>query len=350
MALPCPTTDGSAAYDCQYLERGAGLFFGTGISTDSANQRAVALTRCGGYENTCYLYMDCSARCHTALQRQKWRLYRRVLCQSLGVHVGHRLAGKLLLCVVSHAYGGLVVPNADELLDYPTRRRLYTSHHPRYPECCRCQVSRAAQQNRPFPQCLGTVITAKNGTAAKCPSSAQLLGTFVAANVVSAIVGVVVGHQLVVRKLSCGLLGRHSTPHWSWAFTWLLPLGMHLAANAVIALVLLGNGDYITNFTQAELFFLFLTRPRAGWLPVVLAGQIFSFVNSRGGNDHIDTAAGDDTGAPGPDGVKRQTKRRRKDNYFAASAFSNYLAELVLQAAGLYVICLVIVEGVKRDV
>ena len=116
------------------------------------------------------------------------------------------------------------------------------------------------------------VIVPKDGTAATCPDSSSSLGTIAVVNVDSVLLGWILGNRSVVHRLTCGLLGRHSTPHWSWMFLWILPAGMHVAVNTVVAAIIHSHPEYTTTFNFADLAILFFTRPRAGWIPVVLAG------------------------------------------------------------------------------
>lgn len=123
-----------------------------------------------------------------------------------------------------------------------------------------------------FPQ--AWVILPKDGTPATCPSPSSTLATFAVANIISAIVSFILGNRNVVRKLTCGLFGRHGTPHWTWAVLWLIPAGMHVAANAAVAAVIHAHPDFTATFSLADLTVLFFTRPRAGWIPTVIAGDV----------------------------------------------------------------------------
>ena len=165
-------------------------------------------------------------------------------------------------------------------------------------------------------------ITARNASGATCPSPKQILDTFAIVNLLSAATGLVTGNQYVVRWVTCGWLGRHSTPHWSWAVLWVFPFGMHMAANAAVAALLAGDAAYKTELSRGALTMLFLTRPRVGPLPVLLAWQWAE--------------------------RKRKKKGGEGENPYASSAFANLVAELLLQVAGLYIIGLVVQDGVSN--
>ena len=102
-----------------------------------------------------------------------------------------------------------------------------------------------------------------------CPSVASTLGTFAVVNVLVSIFNLVFGHKKVINFLTCGFLGRpFSENHW-W-FMFLLPLGLNLGANALIAFLYLSTPGYEQGFSIGELTLFYTTRPRLGWLVLSL--------------------------------------------------------------------------------
>jgi len=77
---------------------------------------------------------------------------------------------------------------------------------------------------------------------------APSLAPLPAVNAISALLGWILGNYSVTKRLTCGLLGRHSIPTSSWYVTWIIPAGMHAAANAAVAVVICRHLDYVATF------------------------------------------------------------------------------------------------------
>ncbi|ORX97909.1 hypothetical protein BCR34DRAFT_607108 [Clohesyomyces aquaticus] len=106
--------------------------------------------------------------------------------------------------------------------------------------------------------------------ASSCPSPARILGTFAAINVVVAIGSIVLGHRLVVYRLTCGLLGKPNSSLWK--VLWVLPVGLQLGANALIAYLIKITPGYGNGFSLYQLTLFLCARPRLTWfIGVVLA-------------------------------------------------------------------------------
>jgi len=137
---------------------------------------------------------------------------------------------------------------------------------------------RTQLQDRIFALPKAWIITPRNETSASlCPGPRSILGTFAAVNAISALLGWILGNYSVTKRLTCGLLDRHSIPTSSWYVTWIIPAGMRAAANAAVAAVICRHPDYVATFDQADLTILLFTRPRAGWIPSVVAGHLTNF-------------------------------------------------------------------------
>jgi hypothetical protein len=119
--------------------------------------------------------------------------------------------------------------------------------------------------------CTGIAYTPWNWTVqhdqstaiVKCPSPGQILGTFAAVNIVVAIGGVTFGHRLVVKRLTCGMLGKRNSS--SWKFFWIMPLGLQLGANALIAFLIKITPGYQHGFSVYQLTLFLCARPRLTW-------------------------------------------------------------------------------------
>ncbi|KAH7135653.1 hypothetical protein B0J11DRAFT_166016 [Dendryphion nanum] len=105
----------------------------------------------------------------------------------------------------------------------------------------------------------------------KCPTVSSLLGTFAAVNGVVSVLAVIFGHRWVVKKLTCGWCGKRGSK--SWKYLWILPVGLQLAANACIALLIKRSAGYSGDFKVSELMLFLVARPRLSW--IILGGFAF---------------------------------------------------------------------------
>ncbi|ORY02286.1 hypothetical protein BCR34DRAFT_84490 [Clohesyomyces aquaticus] len=120
-------------------------------------------------------------------------------------------------------------------------------------------------------------IESLDQTTHKCPSVSSLLGTFAAVNGVVSLLAVIFGHRLVVKKITCGLFGRRGSRAWVWM--WILPVGLQLAANVCIALLIKKSGGYTADFSVSELMLFLVARPRLSW--IVLGAFAFKSTKNR---------------------------------------------------------------------
>ncbi|KAF2194946.1 hypothetical protein K469DRAFT_698508 [Zopfia rhizophila CBS 207.26] len=101
-------------------------------------------------------------------------------------------------------------------------------------------------------------------TTHKCPSVSSLLGTFAAVNGVVSLLAVIFGHRLVIKKITCGICGKRGSRAWTWM--WIVPVGLQLAANAFIALLIKKSDGYYADFKISELMLFLVARPRLSWI------------------------------------------------------------------------------------
>jgi hypothetical protein len=113
-----------------------------------------------------------------------------------------------------------------------------------------------------------------NGTKSdqdKCPTRSRILGTFVFTNVAVAVISILLGHRLVTKKLSCGLLGHRDST--SYLYLWIPSFGLQLGANAIIAVLIKNFPGYQSGFGVGELTLFLCVRPRMNWQVAVAAMQ-----------------------------------------------------------------------------
>ncbi|KAF2476912.1 uncharacterized protein BDR25DRAFT_42126 [Lindgomyces ingoldianus] len=120
-------------------------------------------------------------------------------------------------------------------------------------------------------------IESLDQTTHKCPSVSSLLGTFAIVNGVVSLLAVFFGHRLVVKKLTCGFFGKRGSRAWTWM--WILPVGLQLAANAFIALLIKKSTGYTADFKISELMLFLVARPRLSW--IVLGAFAFKSTKNR---------------------------------------------------------------------
>jgi hypothetical protein len=114
-------------------------------------------------------------------------------------------------------------------------------------------------------------VTSLNPSAHTCPSPSSLLGTFAIVNGMVSLLAVLFGHRHVVKKLTCGCFGKRSSQ--SWKIMWVIPVGLQLAANACIALLIQRTDGYAASFKITDLMLWLIARPRLSW--IILGGFAF---------------------------------------------------------------------------
>ncbi|KAF2464644.1 uncharacterized protein BDR25DRAFT_380904 [Lindgomyces ingoldianus] len=104
----------------------------------------------------------------------------------------------------------------------------------------------------------------------KCPPFAEYASIFIGVNIVAAIVSAVFGNRRVVRRLTCGLMGKPLSR--SFLYMWIVTLALNLGANAINAWLIKKTPGYDATFGIGELVLLFCLRPRVGWIVLGLLG------------------------------------------------------------------------------
>ena len=107
-------------------------------------------------------------------------------------------------------------------------------------------------------------ITSLDPSTHTCPSPSSLLGTFAIVNGIVSLLAVLFGHRRVVEELTCGYFGKRQSQ--SWKILWIIPVGLQLAANACIALLIQKTDGYAANFKITELMLWLTARPRLSWI------------------------------------------------------------------------------------
>jgi hypothetical protein len=103
-------------------------------------------------------------------------------------------------------------------------------------------------------------VAPERGVPATCPSPKTILGTFAAITVTVSLLGLLVGHRTFVRTISCHLFGNPGSR--AYLYTWVFSLGIHLAANALVAIVIKHTTGYGSSFSIWQLMLFYTARPR----------------------------------------------------------------------------------------
>ncbi|OCK76705.1 hypothetical protein K432DRAFT_335237 [Lepidopterella palustris CBS 459.81] len=114
-------------------------------------------------------------------------------------------------------------------------------------------------------------ITSIDPAVHQCPPASSLLGTFAAVNGIVSVIAVIFGHRIILQKISCGMFGKKGSR--AWTYMWLLPVGLQLSANAIIAAVIKRTAGYHADFKIWQLMLFLVARPRLSW--IVLGGFAF---------------------------------------------------------------------------
>lgn len=93
----------------------------------------------------------------------------------------------------------------------------------------------------------------------------------------------------------------------AWRYMWIVPLGLQLAANAVIALLIKRTAGFRADFAVWELVLFFAARPRLSWIALGLFA------------------------------IKSRKKSEKRDFPWWPSFMSQFVAELILQLIALYI-------------
>ncbi|KAH8726300.1 hypothetical protein GQ44DRAFT_726275 [Phaeosphaeriaceae sp. PMI808] len=174
-------------------------------------------------------------------------------------------------------------------------------------------------------------ITSLDPTLHACPSPSSLLGTFAIVNGIVSLLSVLFGHRRVVEELTCGFFGKRGSQ--SWKILWIVPVGLQLAANACIAVLVQRADGYAANFKITDLMLWLTARPRLGWIVLVAWGSVYGspdpryFESNRSlANPYIHVPTDE---AEVENGL---------DDYPWWSAFmTQFIAEFVLQSMAMYI-------------
>ena len=139
---------------------------------------------------------------------------------------------------------------------------------------------------------------------------------FALVNILVCFISCLAAHNKFVRFITCGKMGHDET--LSWMFTWIIPVALHLGANALIATLIQRTPGYRSTFDIGELTLFLIARPRFNWFALAII-----HIASAWPKNFTDNAA----------------NQQPKPRYFAyRSAFvSTLAAEFLLQTISLYV-------------
>lgn len=114
-------------------------------------------------------------------------------------------------------------------------------------------------------------ITPSKSSKTTCPSSTSILGTFAAVNFVTTAMSYFLGDFHIVRRITCGLLGKPTGK--PWLYMWAVNLGLQLISNVAIATIIKNVPGYTDKFHIGQVVLLYATRPRFSWILLGLLEQ-----------------------------------------------------------------------------
>jgi hypothetical protein len=174
--------------------------------------------------------------------------------------------------------------------------------------------------NRRFIPWSWTVSPLEPGTI-ECDTPTRILLVFAIENIISSVLSLLVGHRRIINRLSCGLFGHPGSK--AFRFTWVIPLGLHLGANAVIAAIFRGTPGYLHDYSIVDLMFFFTARPRLSTLVIGYANYVSNCWRARRGGRYRSIEK--DRGAA-----------EEYEGVYEAAFKSNMIAETVLLALATY--------------
>ncbi|KAF1990684.1 hypothetical protein K402DRAFT_417453 [Aulographum hederae CBS 113979] len=118
----------------------------------------------------------------------------------------------------------------------------------------------------------GWTIAPLESNNATCPTVPEVLGTFAVVNAVVSVFALIFGHRKVIKFITCKHWGDKGSKAWVW--TWIFPLGLQLAANAIIALIIKKTPGYTSDFHVWELMLFLVARPRLSWIVLTFVGTM----------------------------------------------------------------------------
>jgi len=169
--------------------------------------------------------------------------------------------------------------------------------------------------------------------APACPSASDVLGLFALVNLLSAAFGLLAGHRRVSAFLTrnrCG--GKDSS---SWAYMWLLPLALHLAANATIGTLVHFTPGY-GHVSISQVMLLLTARPRLSWMILVWANDLLNLSFQRKDRESAQMRDAADGAPAAVDRVSGPLRGWRIEAAFLSSARSSLIAELIISMIATY--------------
>ena len=114
-------------------------------------------------------------------------------------------------------------------------------------------------------------VRPNNGTGREdfCPSTASILATFAAVNVLVSIIGLLAGNRQIISWMSFGFLDGENDKD-TWFYMFMFPLCINLGSNALIAYLYEMTPGFGHRFTIWDLTLFYTTKPRLSWLVLVI--------------------------------------------------------------------------------
>lgn len=115
-------------------------------------------------------------------------------------------------------------------------------------------------------------ITPADPSVRQCPSTFHIIATYFAATFVTTVLGILLGHQKVVRFMCCGLLGKENSK--SWVYMWFIQFLLHFGADILNALMAINTKGYNLDKMPSlwELTLFYASRPRLAWMGIAIFG------------------------------------------------------------------------------
>ena len=111
-------------------------------------------------------------------------------------------------------------------------------------------------------------ITPLEPNAYPCPSTHRILLTYLAAKLVTSVLGFAFGHRGPLNFLTCCICGTRNS--YSWTYMWILQLTLHFGADLVVAALVINSTSPAYNSALMpqvwDLALFYASRPRMAWM------------------------------------------------------------------------------------
>jgi hypothetical protein len=171
----------------------------------------------------------------------------------------------------------------------------------------------------------------------KSPTVLFILLTYLAVNSLTSVLGIMLSHRTVVRKISCGLLGKDKSNSWKWL--WVVQLGLHFGADIIAAYITIHAAGWdqerAPKFWDLALFYA--SRPRLAWL---LLGQLGIYKLQKAGRPAAHPGKAENSvetqETDSPDRVVNAPTEAPIEGDWTSAAKQTLIAEAIMQVVGTY--------------